>query len=171
MPSRVACFARPQESFEVPRFGIPVKNAQDVALVNGQQNPARSRKRISAETIGTMNPMHTAPRCGARTRSGGTCCAPVVRGKRRCRIHGGKSTGPRTPEGQERSRRARWKHGRYYREDQEAARETRWNDPGYVEAPRLAAMRRFAREDARAARKQTAEWRALMRRLELEACL
>jgi len=31
-------------------------------------------------------------------------------------VHGGASTGPRTPEGLERSRRARWKHGRYSRE-------------------------------------------------------
>jgi hypothetical protein len=31
----------------------------------------------------------------------------------RCRMHGGKSTGPRTAEGLERSRRARWKHGHY----------------------------------------------------------
>ena len=31
----------------------------------------------------------------------------------RCRFHGGRSTGPRTPEGLERSRKARWKHGRY----------------------------------------------------------
>jgi hypothetical protein len=29
---------------------------------------------------------------------------------------GGKSTGPRTPEGLERSRRANWKHGYYSRE-------------------------------------------------------
>jgi hypothetical protein len=35
-----------------------------------------------------------------------------MRGKRRCRLHGGKSTGPRTPEGLERSRKAHWKHGR-----------------------------------------------------------
>jgi hypothetical protein len=31
----------------------------------------------------------------------------------RCRMHGGMSTGPRTPEGLARSRRARWKHGLY----------------------------------------------------------
>jgi glucans biosynthesis protein len=55
----------------------------------------------------------TAPRCGARTRGGGACRSPAVRGKRRCRMHGGLSTGPRTPEGLERSRRARWLHGRY----------------------------------------------------------
>jgi hypothetical protein len=29
----------------------------------------------------------------------------------RCRLHGGLSTGPRTPEGLQRSRRARWVHG------------------------------------------------------------
>jgi hypothetical protein len=34
----------------------------------------------------------------------------------RCRLHGGKSTGPRTPEGLARSRRATWKHGRYSQE-------------------------------------------------------
>ena len=36
----------------------------------------------------------------------------------RCKLHGGKSTGPRTPEGLERSRRANWKHGYYSREAQ-----------------------------------------------------
>ncbi len=31
----------------------------------------------------------------------------------RCRMPCGASTGPRTPEGRARSRRANWKHGRY----------------------------------------------------------
>ncbi len=31
----------------------------------------------------------------------------------RCRMHGGPSTGPRSPEGLERSRRARWIQGWY----------------------------------------------------------
>jgi len=31
----------------------------------------------------------------------------------RCRMHGGASTGPRTPEGLERARRANWKHGHH----------------------------------------------------------
>jgi hypothetical protein len=38
----------------------------------------------------------------------------------RCKLHGGKSTGPRTPEGLERSRRANWKHGDF-------SRVRRWN--------------------------------------------
>ncbi len=37
--------------------------------------------------------------CGARTRSGALCRGLPVAGKRRCRMHGGKSTGPVTPEG------------------------------------------------------------------------
>ncbi|WP_269153123.1 HGGxSTG domain-containing protein [Methylobacterium crusticola] len=55
---------------------------------------------------------HAAPRCGAQTRSGSACRAGAV-ANGRCRIHGGASTGPRTPEGLERSRRSTWKHGRY----------------------------------------------------------
>jgi len=39
-----------------------------------------------------------------------------VRPCRTCKLHGGKSTGPRTPEGLERSRRANWKHGHFSRE-------------------------------------------------------
>jgi hypothetical protein len=46
------------------------------------------------------------PRCGAKTRAGGRCKAPVVWDKtrdkprnKRCRMHGGASTGPRTAEG------------------------------------------------------------------------
>ena len=66
---------------------------------------------------------NTAPRCGARTRGGAPCRGPAIRGKARCRMHGGKSTGPRTPEGLERSRRARWKHGSYSAEAQQEYRQ------------------------------------------------
>jgi len=51
-----------------------------------------------------------APRCGAHTRSGGSCRQPAM-ANGRCRLHGGLSTGPRTPAGLACSRRARWKHG------------------------------------------------------------
>lgn len=54
----------------------------------------------------------SAPRCGAETRRGPPCRAPAM-ANGRCRMHGGGSTGPRTPEGLARSRRARWKHGLY----------------------------------------------------------
>jgi len=34
-------------------------------------------------------PMLASPRCGAKIRSGGSCRSPAVRGKKRCRMHGG----------------------------------------------------------------------------------
>ncbi len=33
--------------------------------------------------------MLSSPRCGAKTRSGTPCKSPAVRGKKRCRMHGG----------------------------------------------------------------------------------
>ncbi len=56
--------------------------------------------------------LHLVPRCGAKTRSGCPCKAPAVHGKLRCRMHGGRSTGPRSPEGLARIRTARTKHGK-----------------------------------------------------------
>ena len=54
----------------------------------------------------------TAPRCAAKNRRGTGCQAPSMPNGR-CRLHGGKSTGPRTADGLERCRRANWKHGLY----------------------------------------------------------
>jgi hypothetical protein len=54
----------------------------------------------------------TARRCGAKTRGGTPCQCPAMANSR-CRLHGGLSTGARTPEGIERIRRAVTKHGRY----------------------------------------------------------
>ena len=34
-------------------------------------------------------PMQASPRCGAQARNGETCRAPALRGKARCRMHGG----------------------------------------------------------------------------------
>ena len=51
------------------------------------------------------------PRCGARTRRGTPCRGLAVRNRRRCRMHGGLSTGPRTADGLERMRAAKTTHG------------------------------------------------------------
>ena len=37
----------------------------------------------------TIGPMLASRRCGAKIRCGGSCRSPAVRGKRRCRMHGG----------------------------------------------------------------------------------
>lgn len=41
--------------------------------------------------------------CGARTKAGHPCRGKSEPGKRRCKWHGGRSTGPRTPEGKARA--------------------------------------------------------------------
>lgn len=58
-----------------------------------------------------MDAANAAPRCGAKTRQGKPCRSPAIRGKRRCRIHGGASTGARTAEGKARIAVANTKHG------------------------------------------------------------
>jgi hypothetical protein len=37
--------------------------------------------------------------CGAKTRAGSPCQRPAEHGRRRCKLHGGRSTGPKTQEG------------------------------------------------------------------------
>jgi hypothetical protein len=59
---------------------------------------------------------NAAPRCGARSKRTGKPCRGAAMPNGRCKFHGGKSTGPRTPEGLARSRRANWKHGHFSRE-------------------------------------------------------
>ncbi|MBM3196266.1 MAG: hypothetical protein FJZ62_05930 [Chlamydiae bacterium] len=58
------------------------------------------------------------PRCGAKTktRNGEPCRNGRIRGGR-CRMHGGKSTGPKTPEGLARLKLSRTKHGMYSKEN------------------------------------------------------
>jgi hypothetical protein len=59
---------------------------------------------------------NAAPRCGARSKRTGKPCPSGSHAEWPCRVHGGKSTGPRTSEGLERSSRANWKHGHFSRE-------------------------------------------------------
>jgi hypothetical protein len=73
---------------------------------------------------------NNAPRCLAKTRRGTPCqrpaCVNQQTGKRlRCNLHGGRSTGPRTPEGRERCRLAGFRHGRRSQAYEAARREER----------------------------------------------
>lgn len=52
-------------------------------------------------------PMNLAPRCGAKNRQGKPCQSPAMRSKKRCRLHGGLSTG--APKGNKNA----LKHGLY----------------------------------------------------------
>ena len=67
---------------------------------------------------------HARSKCAAKTRSEDPCKNWIMKNGR-CRLHGGKSTGPKTAEGRERIRRAKWKHGRRSAEAREVQREVR----------------------------------------------
>jgi len=77
--------------------------------------PPAARPEPAAPATGRRgNPnLGLAPRCGARTRAGCPCRAPAIHGKLRCRMHGGRSTGPCTAEGRARVAAARTTHGDY----------------------------------------------------------
>src|SRR5262249_42706028 len=62
--------------------------------------------------------LREAPRCGARTDGGTPCQRPALRGRKRCRLHGGLSPG--APRGQ--------KNGRFQTGDWtiEAIEERKW---------------------------------------------
>jgi glucans biosynthesis protein len=63
--------------------------------------------RIEIQSNNPVQPerLAKAPRCLAMTRIGTECQSPAVRGKKRCRMHGG--TNPGAPLGN----RNAWKHG------------------------------------------------------------
>lgn len=63
--------------------------------------------------------MLSSMRCGARTRSGGSCRSPAVNGKRRCRMHGG-APGSGAPLGNKNA----VKHGRFTRDKMAERRRT-----------------------------------------------
>ena len=67
---------------------------------------------IEAGIATRFGPDWPGHRCGAKTRAGGVCQNPVIGGRTRCKLHGGLSTGPRTPEGKARVAAAHTKHGR-----------------------------------------------------------
>ena len=59
------------------------------------------------------DPAQTPIKCGAKTRSGMPCAKFPMEGKRRCRLHGGLSTGPKTIAGRAAISTANTKHWRY----------------------------------------------------------
>jgi hypothetical protein len=72
-----------------------------------------SRKTLIEAGRGTrLGPHWPGQRCLAKTRKGTPCQNPVVTDRNRCRMHGGKSTGPKTAEGKARVAAAHTKHGR-----------------------------------------------------------
>lgn len=102
--------AREAQYRDCPRRTGPLRT-----LCHEAQGECRGRC-IEMRALGLYDSGQPAPRkhrpsCGAKTRAGGECQVRVEAGKRRCRFHGGKSTGPKTDEGRARiaeAQRRRW---------------------------------------------------------------
>ena len=86
-------------------------------------NPLLQATKIMYEHNPMKEAALTNPFCGAKTRSGKPCEKFPLAGKRRCRLHGGLSTGPKTVEGRGRIAAANTKHGRYVNWREKRAKE------------------------------------------------
>ena len=69
------------------------------------------------QTLTTLGGRVVCTRCQAKSkRTKLQCAAPALKGKRVCKTHGGRSTGPRTEAGRQRCAEAKTIHGRETRE-------------------------------------------------------
>ena len=69
------------------------------------------------QTLTTLGGRVTCQRCQAKSkRTKLQCAAPALKGKRVCKTHGGRSTGPKTQAGRQRCAEAKTIHGRETRE-------------------------------------------------------
>jgi len=70
------------------------------------------KKSDLSQTLFTAGGKINCPRCQAKSkRTKLQCGAPAERGKRVCRFHGARSTGPKTEEGRQRISRSKTQHG------------------------------------------------------------
>jgi hypothetical protein len=82
--------------------------------MNGDNNTSKQSSHAALIEAGRgtrFGDSWTGQRCLAKTRGGSPCQKAALTGKGRCRLHGGRSTGPRTEEGRARIAAANYKHG------------------------------------------------------------
>src|SRR5271167_2795369 len=90
----------------------PTTSVPDASVAMPGQVPIQRRDGPLRSGNPRGNPS-LAPRCGAKARTTGCACRAPAMANGRCRLHGGKSTGPRTPEGLASVARAHTTHGDY----------------------------------------------------------
>ena len=78
----------------VTRAAKPSSPTSFIITRRGAEMPETTNKPVQPEP----SVLAEAPRCHARTRSGAACRSPAVRGKKRCRMHGG-AAGSGAPKG------------------------------------------------------------------------
>ena len=86
-------------------------------------NKVNHAELIEAGMATRFGPNWPGRRCLAKTRQGTPCQNPAIKGPGRCKLHGGKSTGPRTAAGRARVAAANTKHGRRSKAHVERVRE------------------------------------------------
>ena len=102
-------WARDGQVKHVAARGARAGLAEALAVLRALDALAAAAERVPLTVC--RPPRCRRPRCGARCRDGHPCAAAVVvqrtddgvRYAARCRMHGGLSTGPRTPEGRRRA--------------------------------------------------------------------
>ena len=76
-----------------------------------------SQTLLLEQTLKTLGGRVICQRCQAKSkRTKLQCSAPALKGKRVCKTHGGRSTGPKTEAGRQRCAEAKTIHGRETRE-------------------------------------------------------
>ncbi len=104
MMANVAIMARPLWVLcEMPATTPPLTSFRWKKMV---------RKTISMNQFLTLGGRVLCNQCQARSsRTKMQCRAPAIKGKQVCKTHGGRSTGPKTPEGRARCAQAKTIHG------------------------------------------------------------
>src|SRR5262249_53774199 len=86
------------------------KPSLERSLVPGDPGPSsKAKDNLMQRTIQAPLSLQMAKRCGAKTRRGTPCRSPAVRGRKRCRMHGG-AHGSGAPSGE---RNGNYRHGLY----------------------------------------------------------
>ena len=91
---------------------IAASKTEQTAAVPASAESAPALRRGWLRNGNRPGDFHNCARCSANTRQGTPCRAPAM-ANGRCRMHGGKSTGPRTTQGRARCAEAHTVHGLY----------------------------------------------------------
>ena len=113
------CFGLFGLSSNITNFCVPYKNSLERKNVTLPFDPSTecifemTQSLHLKQILTTLGGRVSCQRCQARSkRTKQQCRAPAIKGKKVCKTHGGRSTGPKTEAGRQRCAEARTTHGR-----------------------------------------------------------
>ena len=102
------------------------RNIESKKMKNNEEK-SYTNSNLPHGTISGRPDFRLMPKCQAKAKSTGQRCKNVaIKGKRCCYLHGGRSTGAKTPEGKRRSKYARLQHGNYSAQVKQNRRKLMW---------------------------------------------